>query len=432
MQLSGKAAAMGQGVIQDVSAALVDTFAQNLAEMLSAERPAEGAAAEAAPGQAAPPPPAPERSPRRGDRRERGQGKAAGPAHARASGGARVRVLAGGAQAVKDVLATVDRWLERGSRIALATVIDTKKSAPQPVGAKMAVNADGEVAGAVSGGCVEGAVIEVAEGVLGGEQPSLLHFGIADEDAWSVGLPCGGEISVWVERYATDGAQARFAELARDGGRGALVTVLGGPAPPARSSWWRPAGTAPARWASPASTRRRALAEAALWSKSGGRHEHGEVELFVDVVAPPPRLLIFGAVDFAAQLAALARAGGWRPFVIDPRSRFATCERFPAAEDVIAAWPREALEQLEGIDRATFIAVLTHDPKLDDAILEIALRSTPPTWARWAAAGRRPSGASGCWPPGSPTRSCRAWRPRSAWTSARSPPRRPPCRSWPR
>ena len=102
---------------------------------------------------------------------------------------------------MKDVLADVDGWVERGDRIALATVIDVKRSAPRPPGAKMAVNDRGEVSGAVSGGCVEGAVVEVAEDVLAGGEPRLLRFGIADEEAWEVGLPCGGEIGVFVERY---------------------------------------------------------------------------------------------------------------------------------------------------------------------------------------------------------------------------------------
>jgi xanthine dehydrogenase accessory factor len=102
---------------------------------------------------------------------------------------------------VKDVLDAVDLWVDRGDRIALATVVATKRSAPQPPGAKMAINDRGDVAGAVSGGCVEGAVVEVAETVLAGGAPQLLHFGIADADAWELGLPCGGEISVWVERY---------------------------------------------------------------------------------------------------------------------------------------------------------------------------------------------------------------------------------------
>jgi xanthine dehydrogenase accessory factor len=102
---------------------------------------------------------------------------------------------------MKDVLEDVDAWTERGDAVALATVIAVKRSAPRPPGAKMAINSRGEVSGMVSGGCVEGAVVEVAEEILHGAEPRLLHFGIADSDAWDVGLPCGGEIDVWVERY---------------------------------------------------------------------------------------------------------------------------------------------------------------------------------------------------------------------------------------
>ena len=101
---------------------------------------------------------------------------------------------------MKDVVAEVDAWVARGDRVALATVIDVKRSAPRPPGSKMAVNEHGEISGAVSGGCVEGAVVEVAEQVLSGGEPQLLHFGIADEEAWEVGLPCGGEIDVYVEK----------------------------------------------------------------------------------------------------------------------------------------------------------------------------------------------------------------------------------------
>jgi xanthine dehydrogenase accessory factor len=102
---------------------------------------------------------------------------------------------------MKDVLEDLDAWVERGDDVVLATVIDVKRSAPRPPGAKMAINSRGEVSGMVSGGCVEGAVVEVAEEVLAGAAPRLLHFGIPDSDAWDVGLPCGGEIDVWVERY---------------------------------------------------------------------------------------------------------------------------------------------------------------------------------------------------------------------------------------
>ncbi len=102
---------------------------------------------------------------------------------------------------MNEVIGDVDAWVERGDGVALATVVGVKRSAPRPPGSKMAINERGEVSGAVSGGCVEGAVVEVAEEVLRSGDPRLLHFGIADSDAWDVGLPCGGEIEVWVERY---------------------------------------------------------------------------------------------------------------------------------------------------------------------------------------------------------------------------------------
>jgi xanthine dehydrogenase accessory factor len=118
-----------------------------------------------------------------------------------------------------------------------------------------------------------------------------------------------------------------------------------------------------------------AHADGLMWAERSEKHEVAGALLFVDVVAPLPRLIVFGAVDFAAALCRMARAAGWRPYVVDPRARFATRERFPEAEEVIVGWPGKAFEQLGGIDRATFIAVLTHDPKLDDAALTIALRS---------------------------------------------------------
>jgi len=301
---------------------------------------------------------------------------------------------------MSDVLDTVARWRGRGDRVALATVVETKRSAPQPVGTKMAVNDRGEVAGAVSGGCVEGAVVEVAETILAGAPPQLLRYGIADAEAWDVGLPCGGEIAVWAESHDASPQQARFDELARGGARVALVTVLAAApaAPPAVAYGDAPAPAAP----SPSTAGPRpgakllvgtegalggtlgdddldaaalGIAQQALWSERSALHVHEGATLFVDVAAPPPRLVIVGAVDFAAQLAAVARLAGWRPFVVDPRGRFATQERFPAAERVLVAWPQEAFAELAPLDPATAIAILTHDPKLDDAALLAALAS---------------------------------------------------------
>jgi xanthine dehydrogenase accessory factor len=117
------------------------------------------------------------------------------------------------------------------------------------------------------------------------------------------------------------------------------------------------------------------LGEELMWAERSERREVDGAQLFFDVTAPPPRLIMFGAVDFAGALCRMARAADWRPYVIDPRGRFATRERFPDAEEIVVAWPQDAFAQLGGIDRATYIAVLTHDPKLDDAALELAVRS---------------------------------------------------------
>jgi xanthine dehydrogenase accessory factor len=170
-------------------------------------------------------------------------------------------------------------------------------------------------------------------------------------------------------------AAGEFTELARRGGRGALVSVLSGPAAGGKM-------LVTADGERHGSLGDQALEDAAaqhaddlMWLERSERRDEGENVLFVDVTFPPPRLIAFGAVDFAAALCRLARAAGWRPFVVDPRARFAQPARFPDAEEVVAAWPEEAFAKLGGIDRATAIAVLTHDPKLDDAALIIALRS---------------------------------------------------------
>jgi xanthine dehydrogenase accessory factor len=268
---------------------------------------------------------------------------------------------------VNDVLPDLNKWIDRGDRIAIATVVAVKKSAPRPPGAKMAVNEDGEIIGAVSGGCVEGAVVEIADQVLRGGQPQLVHFGIADEQAWDVGLPCGGEIDVWVQEYAP----GRFTEIASAGGRAAEVTLIEGDEKGKKILFDEDLTQSGTLGSPELDAQARRAAEDHLWAETS--ELQGPV--FVDVVAPAPRLIMFGAVPIAAALCTLSRAAGWRPFVVDPRQRFATRERFPDAEEILATWPDEAFAQLGGIDPATSIVVLTHDPKLDDAALMIALRS---------------------------------------------------------
>jgi xanthine dehydrogenase accessory factor len=170
-------------------------------------------------------------------------------------------------------------------------------------------------------------------------------------------------------------AQGEFARIAADDGRAALVTLIEDGA----KLLVRDDGTTDGGLGNAGLDR--AAVEAAedlMWAERSELREVEGVKLFVDVTAPAPRLVIFGAVDYADALCRLARAAGWRPFVCDPRSQFATRDRFPEAEDVLAAWPEDALARLGGIDRATYIAVLTHDPKLDDAALTLALRSEAP------------------------------------------------------
>ncbi len=268
---------------------------------------------------------------------------------------------------MRDVLPQVTTWRERGDQIALATVVGVKRSAPRPPGAKMAVNENGEISGGVSGGCVEGAVVEIADQVMHGAEPRLLHFGIADSEAWDVGLPCGGEIDVWVQEYAP----SRFDEIAGSGGRAVAVTAIEGPSLGAKLLVEADGARSGTLGAPELDDEAARIAADVMWAEMSER----QGSLFFDVVYPAPRLILFGAVDIAASLCTLARDAGWRPYVVDPRARFATPERFPDAEEVVASWPEEAFAQIGGIDRATSIAVLTHDPKLDDAALLIALRS---------------------------------------------------------
>ena len=168
-------------------------------------------------------------------------------------------------------------------------------------------------------------------------------------------------------------AQRTFARLARSDGRAALVTVLTGPLAGERLLLTADGSLEGGIGDADLEARAHAAARELMWAERSERRG----ELFVDVVAPGPRLLIFGAVEYASHLSRYARLAGWRPYVIDPRAHFATRERFPDAVEVLAAWPREAIAKLGGIDPSTYIAVLTHDPKIDDEVLLAALAATP-------------------------------------------------------
>jgi xanthine dehydrogenase accessory factor len=168
-------------------------------------------------------------------------------------------------------------------------------------------------------------------------------------------------------------AQRSFAAIAREDGRAALVTAVSGPRTGGRLLVRADGGVEGSLGDEALDAQALADATELMWAERSERRG----DLFVDVTAPAPRVLIFGAVEYASHLAHLARVTGWRPYVIDPRARFATRERFPDALDVIVAWPGPAIERLGGIDRATYLAILTHDPKIDDEVLRLALAGDP-------------------------------------------------------
>jgi xanthine dehydrogenase accessory factor len=226
---------------------------------------------------------------------------------------------------------------------AVATVVATRRSAPRPVGSKLVVGEGGEMQGSVSGGCVESDVYDICRRVLGGEAPRLVTYGISDDQAFEVGLPCGGEIDVFV-RDLDPALEARVAALGD--ARAVLFTDLHDGSQRLVLEGEEPSTDELLR---------------------AGRSRVVELEgrtLFADVFGPPPRLLVFGAVDTAEALCRAAKELGWRTIVADARGRFATRERLPSADELLVMWPDDAIARVRP-DHATAVVVLTHDEKFD-------------------------------------------------------------------
>ncbi|MDG4831022.1 XdhC family protein [Solwaraspora sp. WMMD1047] len=293
---------------------------------------------------------------------------------------------------MRDVLAELDRWWRRGAPVGLATVVETWQSAPRPAGATMLVGPDGTAAGSVSGGCVEGAVYELAREVLATGTPRLQRYGVSDGDASAVGLTCGGVLDVFVERVDPAGAAELGEALAaiRAGLPVAVLTcVAAGADDPAgrlgrRLVVWpdRTAGTlgTPRLDAAATDDARGMLAAGRSGILRYGYHgqQRGDgLAVFVSAFAPRPRMLVFGAIDFAAAVARIGGFLGYRVTVCDARAVFATARRFPTADEVVVDWPHRylAAEAAAGrVDGRTVVCVLTHDPKFDVPVLAVALR----------------------------------------------------------
>jgi xanthine dehydrogenase accessory factor len=270
---------------------------------------------------------------------------------------------------VREVLGEVERWEGDGDAVALAMVVQTWGSAPRQPGAKMAVSANGKIAGSVSGGCVEGAVVDAAKQVLGGGRPRLLSFGVSDENAWSVGLACGGTIQVFVEPLTSELLETARGALAARRALAVATVVSGAEDLVGRKLWLRDDGAAGGGLPEPAAVHVRD----ALAAGASRRASIAGSEIFVDVVLPAPRLVVVGGVHIAIPLVALAKTLGFETILIDPREAFASAARFPHADRIVSQWPDAALEEIRP-DASTAVAVLAHDPKLDDPALMTALR----------------------------------------------------------
>jgi xanthine dehydrogenase accessory factor len=286
---------------------------------------------------------------------------------------------------MRDVMTALEAWWRAGETVGVATVVGTWKSAPRQPGASMLVGPDGTAVGSVSGGCVEGAVYELATDATGSGTPVLQRYGVSDDDAFAVGLTCGGIVDVFVEPVS----QETFPELGaiaqdiRDGNPVAAATLISG-VPDDRLGLRlvvRPDATTGTLGSARLDAAVHDDVQGMLLQGTTGTVRYGpdgerrgdDIAVFVNSYAPRPRMIVFGAIDFAAAVARVGSFLGYRVTVCDARPTFATKKRFPEADEVVVEWPHRYLSNT-AVDPRTVVCVLTHDPKFDVPLLEIALR----------------------------------------------------------
>ncbi len=246
---------------------------------------------------------------------------------------------------MREVFGELEQWTRDGEEIALATVVETWGSSPRPLGSKMVVTRSGKMAGSVSNGCIEGAVFEEAQKVLKNGTPKIAAFGVADEVAFEVGLACGGHIEVFVQPL-TEAHRELLGMLERNEPATLRTNLATGDA------------------------------ELLKGVPSGREMARREGDVFVEPFRRPAHLVIIGAIHIAIPLHRLAKLMGYRVTVIDARAKFATKERFPEADELMVAWPDEAIKKIS-IDNSTYVVILTHDPKFDLPALRSVLGAEP-------------------------------------------------------
>ena len=279
---------------------------------------------------------------------------------------------------MREVFAEIETWRKKGKSIAIATNVRKDGASLRPLGAKMAMTTGGEIAGSVTGGCIESAVYEQAQAVIHGGAPRLVRYGVPDDERpWEIGLSCGSSLEVFVESLDSpqwNGLYPALKTCLDENQLAAVGTVIAGAGLGNKIMVW-PDGRTLGSLGSAALD-----AEAADWVRErmriqeSGWRSFGASEVFADVLPPPSRLIVIGAVHIAVPLVTLAKTLEYRTIVIDPREAFATPERFPHADELIAAWPSDALEKLRP-DGNTYVVVISHDEKLDNPALKVALTS---------------------------------------------------------
>ncbi|WP_433521086.1 XdhC family protein [Nocardia pseudovaccinii] len=269
---------------------------------------------------------------------------------------------------MRDLTAELREWHAAEKDYAVATVIGVTGSAPRPPGAALAVDADGIVIGSISGGCVEGAVYELCREVLRTGQPVRETFGYSDDDAFAVGLTCGGKLEVFVQRI-TAAERVAIEAILRTDEAVALVRDLQTGAAMAIGSWW----TVGDAFDEVVVAEARAMLDIGATGVREIGCGAGEVMVFVESYVPPPRMIVFGAIDFAAAVTRIGRFLGYHVTVCDARPVFATRARFPDADEIVVQWPDRYLARTQ-VDARTVLCVLTHDAKFDIPLLEVALR----------------------------------------------------------
>lgn len=280
--------------------------------------------------------------------------------------------------AMRDILASLDRWQREKEEIAVATVVRLRGSAPRLPGARLSVTRSGRMAGSVSGGCVEGDVFERAVRVLDSGEPVVASYGIADELGFQVGLSCGGSIDVLIEPFvATPAWQA--VRTAVEHQRPAAMGIALGPSSLLGKKLAVLSDGSTVDSIDPDLDRHVASQALHLLPKEEARvltcpWRGEEVAIFIEAFPPPPRLLIVGATHTAIALSRMAKGLGFRVTLIDPRSTFATHERFPDADELVREWPDDLLRRF-ALDAYSYVVVLTHDPKFDLPALAQALQS---------------------------------------------------------